>query len=162
MSNDKKADHVIDQQILSEMGENMQAQTIPEAQRDRLRNRVMHFAQKNPKQNKNPLFIVRAEQGQWEYLQPGVTIKVLNHNQKTGFVTAIWKAEPGATFEAHPHFDEEECLVLDGEIKIEDQILVQGDYLLGQSGIDHSEIHTPGGALLLIRAPLHEYQETRS
>ena len=102
------------------------------------------------------LFIVRAGDGEWFPLMPGITVKHLHTDPKTGSVTSLWRVEPGTVTPAHPHDEDEECLVLAGEIVIGEHTLRAGDYLLGKPGVNHPEVYSPNGALLPLRGHLYE------
>ena len=59
---------------------------------------------------------------------------------------------PGTVVPEHSHSLDEERMVLEGKLRVGPEELGPGDYLLGKKGIDHPEITTAEGALLLIRS----------
>ncbi len=95
---------------------------------------------------------VRAGEGEWIPCLPGVDIKILHIDELKNTQTALWRMQPGSVLPAHDHHVDEECLVLEGEIRSGDFVVRQGDYHLGFAGQPHPDIHSDMGALLLIRS----------
>lgn len=59
---------------------------------------------------------------------------------------------PGAVVRGHLHPADEECVVLEGSLRIgSDLVLGQGDYHVAASGSVHEDVTTETGALLYIR-----------
>jgi anti-sigma factor ChrR (cupin superfamily) len=100
------------------------------------------------------LHVVRAADGEWRELLPGVTIKRL-HIDSAGVETALWRLSAGAFIPPHPHARDEECLVLEGSIVDGEQVFFAGDYVLARAGSRHQRVYAPNGALLMIRSELH-------
>jgi anti-sigma factor ChrR (cupin superfamily) len=98
--------------------------------------------------------VVRAADGEWKDLLPGVTVKTLRVDREQGMQTSLWRLAPGARIPRHPHSKDEECLVLEGEIEHESKLYAAGDYLYARAGVRHSEFTAPKGALLMIRSEL--------
>ncbi|MEZ5582301.1 MAG: cupin domain-containing protein [Candidatus Competibacteraceae bacterium] len=61
---------------------------------------------------------VRAEEGRWIAITPLIDIKVLHRDTHQNVQTALWRVQPGAFVPPHYHHLTEECLVLEGEIKV--------------------------------------------
>jgi anti-sigma factor ChrR (cupin superfamily) len=95
---------------------------------------------------------VRAHQGEWRALAPGVSIKLLRGDSGTGHMTAFIRMLPGSSLEAHAHARAEECLVVEGEIFIGAHRLSAGDLHLAAAGTRHEPISSPRGALMLVHA----------
>jgi quercetin dioxygenase-like cupin family protein len=68
--------------------------------------------------------------------------------------TVLIRMQPGAVVVGHPHTQEEECLVLEGEVFIGDYRLGQGDMHVARPGAVHAPIRAPQGALLMIRSEM--------
>jgi quercetin dioxygenase-like cupin family protein len=95
--------------------------------------------------------IVRKADGKWRSTPfPGVTYKPLHRNAETRQITVLLKLAPGAAYPAHRHAEAEECLVLEGSLRIGDLILYAGDYERAEASTTHSTIETDEGCLLLI------------
>ena len=86
----------------------------------------------------------------WQPFGDGVQIKVLHENQ--GILSYLLKLVPGARLEAHRHPADEECLVLEGVLKVGSQIEVgPGGYHLARAGSLHASITTDTGATIFLR-----------
>lgn len=94
----------------------------------------------------------RADEGPWIRCLPGVDIRILYVDETHHTQTALWRMQPGAVLPAHLHSIDEECLVLDGEIRAGEFVVRKGDFHVGFAGQAHSDIHSDSGALLLIRS----------
>ena len=96
--------------------------------------------------------VVRAGEGEWKELLPGITIKTLHVDREHGTQTSLWRLAAGARIPRHPHSKDEECLVLEGSITHDGETYGQGDYLHTRPGLRHQEFVAPHGALLMIRS----------
>lgn len=99
--------------------------------------------------------VLRADQGEWRPLCPGIEVKSLRRDLAGGSETSLWRLQPHARVPGHGHASEEECLVLNGAVLVDGQTYSSGDYLLAGPGVEHAPVASGQGALLLIRsAPL--------
>jgi quercetin dioxygenase-like cupin family protein len=87
-------------------------------------------------------------------LTPGVAIKVLRKDSKANNQTILVRMLPGSGLRAHSHTQDEECLVLQGEIFIGTHRLGSGDMHFALAHVDHDAVVSPRGALLLVRAEI--------
>lgn len=96
---------------------------------------------------------LRAEQGDWIELCPGVLSKTLRHDG----VTRTWLARmsAGACIPAHLHELDEECLVLEGTVHFDGVEFRRGDYHLAPAGSRHEVVHSANGCLCLLRTESH-------
>jgi anti-sigma factor ChrR (cupin superfamily) len=88
----------------------------------------------------------------WVNAGPGVEVKVLRTNAERNDQTVLIRMQPGSEVVGHRHTQEEECLVLEGEVFIGEHRLGQGDMHVARPGVVHAPIHAPHGALLMIRS----------
>ena len=95
---------------------------------------------------------VRADEGKWEALCPGIERKVLFFDRERKRITFLIRAQPGAEFPAHHHDDDEEAYVLSGDLSFDDLALGAGDYHLARPGVSHPVARTRGGCMLLMTA----------
>jgi anti-sigma factor ChrR (cupin superfamily) len=100
--------------------------------------------------------ILRADEGDWRALLPGIEVRALRVDEVLGTQTSLWRLAPGARIPEHSHTGEEECLVLEGEVDWQGNTYHQGDYLLARPGLHHDEFISQRGALLMIRSELTE------
>jgi anti-sigma factor ChrR (cupin superfamily) len=96
--------------------------------------------------------VIRAGDGEWQELLPGITIKTLHVDREQGTQTSLWRLAAGARIPRHPHSKDEECLVLEGSITHDGETYRQGDFLHTRPGLRHKEFVAPEGALLMIRS----------
>lgn len=95
-------------------------------------------------------FTIRAAESQWRRVSELAEIRVVRREAATGRQTVMFRLQPGAVVVAHGHTQEEECLVLEGEIEIGDHILRKGDLHIARPGARHAPITTRAGALLWV------------
>ena len=92
---------------------------------------------------------VRSDAGAWMDLLPHVQVKVLHTDGR--YNSILLRMQPGSSLPAHFHEDDEECVVLEGEVRIGDVSVSAGDYHLALSGSRHGELRSDMGALLFLR-----------
>lgn len=86
----------------------------------------------------------------WQPFGEGVQIKVLH--ERAGILSYLLRFAPGARLEAHRHPVDEECLVLEGVLRVGSQIEVgAGGYHLARAGSLHAGISTATGATIFLR-----------
>ncbi len=86
----------------------------------------------------------------WQPFLEGVSIKVLREH--TGVLTYLLRLEAGATLPPHRHPQDEECLVLEGRLRVGSTLDVgPGSYHLAHAGALHATISTVGGATIFLR-----------
>lgn len=88
--------------------------------------------------------------GDWQSFLPGVTIKVLREH--AGVLSYLLRLEPGACLPAHRHPQDEECIVLDGRLRVGTRIEIgPGSYHLAHGGALHATITAVTGATIFLR-----------
>jgi quercetin dioxygenase-like cupin family protein len=86
----------------------------------------------------------------WQPYGDGVQIKVLHEN--AGVLSYLLRFAPGARIDAHRHPVDEECVVLEGVLKVGSRIEVgPGGYHLARAGSLHASIATETGATIFLR-----------
>ncbi len=93
---------------------------------------------------------LRAAEGTWQPMAAGVEAKILWQNAALGRQSLLIRVGPGATYESHHHADDEECLVLEGDLSFADHHLQAGDYHLARKGGTHPPASSKAGCLLYI------------
>ena len=121
---------------------------LPPERHLRLRERVVARFAARPRTS----VTVKAADGEWQPLAPGVSVKLLRIDTAADNMTAYVRMQPGASLESHAHGQTEECLLLEGEIFIGRYRLGAGDMHVAEAGTVHENIVSPRGALMLVRA----------
>jgi anti-sigma factor ChrR (cupin superfamily) len=104
-----------------------------------------------------PLLIQRAADAAWEPTEiEGVRIRVLFVDRAHNHFTALVRMAAGTTYPAHLHDGPEECLVLEGDLHVADQVLHTGDYQRAPAGSRHVIQSTRAGCLLMITSSLSD------
>ncbi len=88
---------------------------------------------------------------------PGIRMKVLSINPKSGYATLLLDVKPGSIFPAHHHDGDEECFVLSGDVITFERRLGPGDFIHADSGTDHTPLRTETGARVILIVPREEY-----
>lgn len=121
----------------------------PEARASELKSRVM--ARIHGKKSFD-LITIRATEGEWITLLPGVEKKTLSEDPKGQVQSYLLRMAPGSTLPPHEHITDEECLMLEGEVMIGDIRLSAGDYHFARKGSQHGLVTTQTGGLAFLRA----------
>jgi anti-sigma factor ChrR (cupin superfamily) len=105
------------------------------------------------------LTTIQADEGEWQPFSPKVSIKVLRRDVHTQ--SYLLKLEPGALVLPHVHGEDEECMVLEGEVRIGDLVAKAGAYHLAPKGVPHEPISSETGALLFLRGAIPAARQVR-
>lgn len=98
---------------------------------------------------------VRAEEGFWRTIGPGIQRKVLWIDEATE--SCMVRLAPGARVHEHLHPMDEECVVLEGSLRIgADLLLRPGDFHVAARGSMHEPVTTETGALIYLRGARKE------
>lgn len=90
----------------------------------------------------------RAAEADWQRHDEGITYRVLKVDERLQRRTLLVKMQPGAVLKSHIHEFEEECLVIEGDLRYGDLVLRAGDYHHAWAGAHHADGVTAGGCLL--------------
>jgi anti-sigma factor ChrR (cupin superfamily) len=105
-----------------------------------------------------PVADVRSFDGGWKFSGvPGVDVKTLFTDSTAGRTTVLLRMQPGSSFPSHHHHDEEQCLVLEGDVRWGDLVYEKGDFVVAGRDTTHPVTHTVNGNLLLIVAGHNEF-----
>ena len=90
----------------------------------------------------------------WEAIAPGIQRKILHAD---GDVRSYFiRFAAGAAAPGHMHSCAEECLVLEGAIRIGDMLLRTGDYHRAAAATRHGDAMSETGVLMFVRGALEE------
>jgi quercetin dioxygenase-like cupin family protein len=122
-------------------------ETISPQRQERLGQQIMaRIAQSSTEQQ----LTVAAASNTWRNFLPGIERKVLH--EKNGVMSYLLRLGPGAVLPAHHHPVDEECVVLQGSLRIGTSLVLQtGDFHLAHEGLPHDTIVSDEGALIFLR-----------
>lgn len=103
------------------------------------------------RENRSRFVNVRADEGRWIEIAPGVRFKLLHDD---GDVRSfLLRLAPGARLPAHGHSSDEACIVLEGSAQLGEVQAHAGDFHLARQGSVHGEVTSSTGALLFLHGP---------
>jgi quercetin dioxygenase-like cupin family protein len=88
----------------------------------------------------------------WPDYAPGIKRRVLWHSN--GIAAMLYLTQPHANVPLHSHTHDEECLMVQGELYLDDTLLLEGDYQLAPSGSKHQITQTETGVVLFAHGDL--------
>lgn len=97
-------------------------------------------------------YTLRDAEVDWLDFTPGIRRRVLW--QHDGQAALLYHAEPGASVPLHMHGHDEECLMVQGELFLDDTLLQEGDYQLAPAGTGHRITETDTGVILYAHGDL--------
>lgn len=96
----------------------------------------------------------RAGQMGWALLADGISRCLLAPPQAAAGAAYLIRMAPGAAVPAHRHGHAEECMLLEGEMYLDDVLLFGGDFQLARAGGEHHEASSEQGVLLVVHGDL--------
>lgn len=106
-------------------------------------------------EGREQIFVMQSD-GQWQEVMPGIHFKSLWNDTETGQFTFLARLEPGAHYPSHRHAGVEECLVIEGDLRMNDHVLLAGEYTVAFADNVHHETRSEGGCLLMLRSPMND------
>jgi anti-sigma factor ChrR (cupin superfamily) len=102
---------------------------------------------------------VRSADLQWKpHRMPGVTVAVLFIDSVSRMRNLVVKAEAGVVYPFHQHQGIEEIYMLEGELEIDGEVYLAGDYIRSYPNTIHAP-STNTGCMFLIRACMDDIYE---
>jgi anti-sigma factor ChrR (cupin superfamily) len=97
----------------------------------------------------------KASEASWERTAiEGVAIRTLFVDRENNQFTALVRMQPGSSYPRHVHAGPEQCLVIEGDLRVGEEVLHAGDYQRAPTGSRHGVQSTEHGCLLLITSSL--------
>jgi hypothetical protein len=96
------------------------------------------------------LNFIKASEGAWRELAPGVTAKVLSFDATSRKTTALLRFARETSYAPHRHTEVEELYVLEGGCSIAGREMTVGDYHRAEAGTEHHDTSSDDGCLLLV------------
>jgi quercetin dioxygenase-like cupin family protein len=98
---------------------------------------------------------IDGDEGEWQPFLEGVEIKVLRED--AGILSYLLRLAPGAALPPHRHPHDEECVVLEGRLRVGTRTEIgPGGYHLAHGGALHASITTQTGATIFLRGAVPE------
>jgi anti-sigma factor ChrR (cupin superfamily) len=120
------------------------------AMKARLMQRISSQAVEPASKNEHIVSIMRDDA--WVQLGKKVHVKVLHDDGTT--LSWLLKLLPGGRLPEHDHHDgAEECMVLEGQLRINGAEYGCGDYQIAHPGSWHFEVLSEQGALVFLKSP---------
>ncbi len=88
----------------------------------------------------------------WPHYGPGIRRRVLW--QRDGMAAMLYHVDPGSSVPLHQHGHDEECLMVQGDLFLNDLLLQAGDYQLAPAGTSHHTTSTDTGAVIYAHGDL--------
>jgi ChrR Cupin-like domain len=85
---------------------------------------------------------------------PGVTVRMLHIDRLRRQFACLMRIAPGARLPHHPHAGAEECVVMEGSIRVGGVTMGPGAYQRVEAGVDHLDQWSETGATVYLNAPL--------
>ena len=96
------------------------------------------------------LTFIKASEGNWLTIAPGVLAKLLSYDSVSRRTTTLLRFAPGTSYAPHRHTAVEELYVLEGGCSIAGHEMAVGDYHRAEAGTEHHDTSTDDGCLLLV------------
>jgi anti-sigma factor ChrR (cupin superfamily) len=111
-----------------------------------------------PKPAFQPAVSIRSDEGEWNASgMPGISVKRLYDDPATKLSTVLLRLQPGAKYPPHKHLDAEQCLVVEGDVRLADSVYHAGDFIVAVAGSQHPTITTVSGATMLLIVGHNEF-----
>lgn len=136
-------------QLDADLLEAFSAAQQPEAVDVALAQRVKRRVLKRIAELEDRHLTVQAGADGWQPFGPGLQIKVLHEHE--GTMSYLLKLAPGAQLPPHRHPQDEECVVLEGELRIGALVVPAGGFHLARRDTLHDRIGTDTGAVIYLR-----------
>ncbi len=105
-----------------------------------------------PASTHDAAFTVLDREAGWPAFVPGIQRRVLW--QRDGQAAMLYYAQPGSNVPMHSHGHDEECLMVQGELFLDDVLLQVGDYQLAPAGTGHRITATDTGVVIYAHGDL--------
>jgi anti-sigma factor ChrR (cupin superfamily) len=141
----------LDEALLADLAGSLAEEPVDPAQRRRIKGRVLRRVAADS--TDRHFTLAEAADG-WQPFGEGLSLKVLQESD--GIMSYLLRLAPGASLPPHRHPVDEECLVLEGEVRIGHLCLGPGGFHLGRKDVLHDRLHSPAGALIYLRGAVPE------
>jgi quercetin dioxygenase-like cupin family protein len=118
-----------------------------------MKNRLMQRIASSPADAKSDVHVVSIRRDDaWVSLSKKIQVKVLHDDGTT--LSWLLRLLPGGRLPEHDHADGlEECMVLEGSLRINGENFGCGDYQIAHPGSVHFEVSSEQGSLVFLKSP---------
>ena len=100
---------------------------------------------------------LRANEGKWVAISPGVRMKKLSSDRSRHTVTVLMEMQPGSSVPPHEHHHPEDSYIVSGSARLGDLVLFAGDFHHVDAGTHHESIVSEEGCLALLVMDAEDY-----
>ena len=100
---------------------------------------------------------VRANEGTWNAIAPGVRMKKLSSDRARNTVTVLMEMQPGSEVPPHEHKHAEDSYIVSGSARLGELVLFAGDFHHVEAGTHHESIVSDDGCLALLVMDAEDY-----
>lgn len=100
---------------------------------------------------------VRANEGAWTTIAPGVRLKKLSSDRARNTVTVLMEMQPGSSVPPHEHHHPEDSYIISGNARLGDLVLFAGDFHHVDAGTHHDSIVSDDGCLAILVMDAEDY-----
>jgi len=100
---------------------------------------------------------VRANEGKWTNIAPGVRLKKLSSDRARNTVMVLMEMQHGAAVPPHEHRHAEDSYIIRGSARLGDLTLFAGDFHHVEAGSRHDSIVSDDGCLALLVMDAEDY-----
>ena len=153
MKNLERYEDILSQSEIRDIAESVEAVSLDSKIKNSLKERVMNRIMAPCPVGGESVY---AEKSDWIKVTKNIDVKVLTQDLKNKVQTAYWRLKPGTIVPGHYHNSDEDCLVIEGDIRFGDHRLFAGDFHMMKKGTTHPDMTTTNGALLYLRHDIHD------
>ena len=143
------SDTVLDSVLMELLARAVAPVELPAAKKAALRERILKRVAAEKATSARTHLTVHFSDDGWVDVMPLIKVKTIFESEDGKGV--LFRFQPGARLPAHEHGTDEECVVLEGELRIGSEVVRAGDFHLARRGIPHAELTSSTGALFYIR-----------
>jgi quercetin dioxygenase-like cupin family protein len=113
---------------------------VPKNLKDRLFNQLgLETPEADPPPEPKTYLGVRSQDLNWQpHPAPGVSIAIIRTDEIKRELVGFLRVEPRVRYPLHFHAGMEEILMLEGDLRVDEQVYVAGDYILSYPGSSHA------------------------
>jgi anti-sigma factor ChrR (cupin superfamily) len=134
-------------EVVTHLAESLDAVTPPAA----IKQKVMRAVSAKPGDT------LRANEGNWTTIAPGVRLKKLSSDRARHTVMVLMEMQPGAAVPPHEHTHAEDSYIISGSARLGELVLFAGDYHHVEAGSRHDSIVSDDGCLALLVMDAEDY-----